>query len=257
MNKKYVSILKKSMCVAMSVALLFSAFLLKGETKTYAVKEQFERTTDENYSNPNEKNFLLYVEDIYTITARGVVLTGRIVQGKIKLGDSIQVTNYEGGKPVHYDMKIEGIEMFHKSLDQAETGDNVGILVGWPFGEAAKAGKLLRGAVLQGTAAPIPASKTIVGVFTPVETGFSGSFGNGFQVNAYVGTSDYTCKILDVNGSGIAAGQSPRYGVKLGDFLNTGCVVYPGMEISIRKEGKTYGTFTVVSTEEYVKEEVT
>jgi selenocysteine-specific translation elongation factor len=254
MNKKYVSILKKGMCVAMSIALLGSTFLLKDETKTYAAKEQFVKTTDENYSNPNDKNFLLYVEDIFNIKDKGVVFTGRVTQGKVKVGDSIQITNYENGKPVLYTMKVQSIEMVNKTLEQAETGDNIGIYVGWPFGEDGYRGPLKRGAVIQGTSAPIVASKTIVGVFTPAKSGFTGSFGNGFQVQAKVGYCDFTCKFLDVNGSGIAAGQSPRYGVKIGDFENGGCIVYPGMEISIRKDGKTYGTFVVVSTEEYVKE---
>ena len=256
MENQSMNRLKKGICVALSFALIVSVMFFADYTDTNAAKEQFQKETDENYDNPNAKNFLLYAEDMFVITGRGVVFTGRVLQGVLKVGDKIKVTNYEEGKYVDYEMTVEGLEMFQKSIDQIETGDNAGILVGWPFGEETKKGNLERGAVIQGVNSPIKASKTVTGVFEPVESGYSGTIGKGFEANAYSGYKDYSCKLLDVNGSGIAAGDAPRYGVVLGDFQYGGIVAYPGMEISIRKEGKVYGTFHVVTTE-IIEEETT
>ncbi|MBE5959036.1 MAG: hypothetical protein E7254_09290 [Lachnospiraceae bacterium] len=256
MKNQSMNMLKRGICVALSFALIVSVMFFADYTDTNAAKEQFQTETDENYENPNTKNFLLYAEDMFVITGRGVVFTGRVLQGVLKVGDKIKVTNYENGKYVDYEMTVEGLEMFQKSIDQIESGDNAGILVGWPFGEEAKKGNLERGAVIQGIDSPIKASKTVTGVFEPVESGYSGTIGKGFEANAYSGYKDYSCKLLDVNGSGIAAGDAPRYGVVLGDFQYGGIVAYPGMEISIRKEGKVYGTFHVVTTE-IIEEETT
>lgn len=74
---------------------------------------------------PIDKPFLMPIEDIFAITGRGTVVTGRIEQGTVKIGDSVQVI---GAKPIE-SIGVTGIEMFNKLLDYAESGENVGILL--------------------------------------------------------------------------------------------------------------------------------
>lgn len=192
----------------------------------------------------NKDDFLIYVEDSYNITGRGRVITGKVLNGSIRTGDKVTlISNDETtGAPVRATYTVEGIEMFHKLLDEAEKGDNVGILL-----SADTSVKTPRGSALVNEESNL---KSTPGKFvgTLKRNGDYAktilTLGDTFQV--YWTGYDVTAMLVDLNGSDLQP-NTTREGVSL--TLLYPAVLYIGQELTIREGGRTYGTFTITAIE--------
>ncbi len=179
-----------------------------------------------------EKPFLMAVEDVFTITGRGTVATGRIERGVIHVNDNVEIIGIkETQKTV-----CTGVEMFRKILDQGEAGDNVGILL-----RGIKREEIIRGQVLckPGSVTPHTEFEGQVYVLTKEEGGRHTPFFDGYRPQFYFRTTDVT---------GIAHLPSGTEMVMPGDnVLITGQLIAPiameeGLRFAIREGGRTVGS---------------
>jgi len=180
----------------------------------------------------NEKPFLMAVEDVFTITGRGTVATGRIERGVIHINDDVEIIGIkETQKTV-----CTGVEMFRKILDQGEAGDNVGILL-----RGIKREEVLRGQVLckPGSVTPHTNFEGQVYILTKEEGGRHTPFFDGYRPQFYFRTTDVT---------GIAHLPEGTEMVMPGDnVLITGELIAPiameeGLRFAIREGGRTVGS---------------
>jgi elongation factor Tu len=137
------------------------------------------------------KPFLMPIEDIFSIEGRGTVATGRIERGKVSVNDEIEIVGM--GSEVHKTV-VTGIEMFRKTLDEGETGDNVGILL---RGVKGKKGELERGQVLvkPGSVTPHTEFETEIYVLSKEEGGRHTPFFTGYKPQFYIRTTDVTGEV--------------------------------------------------------------
>jgi elongation factor Tu len=175
----------------------------------------------------SEKPFLMPVEDVFSITGRGTVGTGRIERGKVKTGDELEIVGIrETRKTV-----CTGVEMFRKILDYGEAGDNVGLLL-----RGVEKKELLRGMVLAkpGSITPHRKFKAEVYVLTKEEGGRHTPFFNNYRPQFYFRTTDVTGSIMLSEGTEM---------IMPGD--NTNITVELITDIAIREGGKTVGAGVV------------
>ena len=176
-----------------------------------------------------DKPFLMPIEDIFTISGRGTVVTGRIERGVVNMGDAVQIV---GIKPTQ-DTTVTGIEMFQKTLDQGIAGDNVGILL-----RGVEKKDVVRGQVLAKPASITPHTKfeAQLYVLTEAEGGRHSSFRNGYRPQFYFRTTDITGTVT------LPAGVDM---VKPGDNVKIiGELIHPvamdkGLKFAIREGGRT------------------
>ena len=197
-------------------------------------------------TNKLVKNDLyMYVEDVMTITGRGVVVTGRIASGKVKTGDMIRLIGKDAdGNAKDESFTVEGIEMFQKLLDEAEAGDNVGILLG----DVDKT-KVARGDTLIAGNSDLKPVTKLVGSFvlaTRYDGGRHTPISDGYKPQFYIGTTDITGTITGLPNGTLEPGQ--RAG-NVSVELIAPFFAYVGQEIAVREGGRTVGTFTVRSVE--------
>jgi elongation factor Tu len=132
-----------------------------------------------------DKPFLMSVEDVFTITGRGTVATGRIERGRVKVGDNIEIVGIqETRKSV-----VTGIEMFRKIMDEAQAGDNVGILLRGIEKDQVERGQVI---VAPGSIQPHKKFKGQVYILNKEEGGRHTPFFNGYRPQFYVRTTDVT-----------------------------------------------------------------
>ena len=131
-----------------------------------------------------DKPFLMPVEDVFSITGRGTVGTGRIERGKVKVGEEVEIVGFATAKTV-----VTGVEMFRKLLDQGQAGDNVGVLL-----RGIKREDIERGQVLAkpGSITPHTKFKAEVYVLSKEEGGRHTPFFNGYRPQFYFRTTDVT-----------------------------------------------------------------
>ena len=183
--------------------------------------------------------FLLYAEDVYNVTGRGPVVTGRVVNGKVKVGDSIYIYTRDRQTPIY--TRVEAIEMFHKILDEAEKGDNVGILLG----SNVTASQIQRGAALVSSSSNLGscANATIIGTLN-----LNGTAGAGIEEDGayqfHDGVTDYTGTFWSVHGSSPIPMGEIRDRVMIKTTYPV--VWYPGQVLTVRRGGWTYGEFTIL-----------
>lgn len=189
-------------------------------------------------------DFLMYVEDIFTIKDRGIVVTGRVINGKISVGDKVKIKL--GGQSYTW-CDVEGIEMFRKPLETAEKGDNIGMLLGAPWGTLAdgsynKAG-LAKGDALKGYDSQLLETQGIyMGTLTLNSDAKEISLDSKAQF--FYGPTDVTAQFVSLNGAdSIKAGETIE-NVEV-NITSRSCLWYEGQKIEVRKDGKTLGTFTV------------
>jgi elongation factor Tu len=182
-----------------------------------------------------DKPFLMPVEDIFSIEGRGTVVTGRIERGVVKVGEEIEIV---GIKPTAK-TTVTGIEMFNKSLDQGQAGDNAGILLRGTSKES-----LTRGQVLaqKGSVTPHDEFEAEVYVLKKEEGGRHTPFLNGYKPQFYVRTTDVTGEVTLPSGTEmVMPGDTVKITVKL--------VVPVALEdqtrFAIREGGKTVGAGVV------------
>ena len=190
---------------------------------------------------PTDKPFLMPVEDVFTITGRGTVATGRVERGTVKVGDTVEIVGL-ADKPK--DTVVTGVEMFRKLLDLAEAGDNIGALLrGFDRKE------IERGQVLAkpGSIHPHTTFKAQVYVLTKDEGGRHTPFFNGYRPQFYFRTTDVTGVIKLPEGTEMCM---PGDNVKMDVELITPIAIEVGLRFAIREGGRTVGAGVVSEIEQ-------
>ena len=179
----------------------------------------------------NEKPFLMAVEDVMTISGRGTVATGRVERGELRLNDPVEIV---GIKPTSSSVAT-GIEMFRKTMDFCEAGDNVGVLL-----RGVKREEIERGQVLAkpGTCTPHKKFTAEVYVLTKDEGGRHTPFFNGYRPQFYFRTTDVTGNISLPEGVEMAM---PGDHVTITGELIYPVAMEPGLRFAIREGGHTVG----------------
>ena len=185
---------------------------------------------------PIDQPFLMPIEDVMTISGRGTVVTGRVERGQVKLQDEVEIVGLakESKKTV-----VTGVEMFRKTLDQAEAGDNVGILL-----RGTQRNEVERGQVLAkpGTIHPHTKFKAQVYVLTKEEGGRHTPFFNGYRPQFYFRTTDVTGVIELQAGTEMVM---PGDNVDMTIELITPIAIENGLRFAIREGGRTVGSGVV------------
>ena len=184
-----------------------------------------------------DKPFLMPVEDVFTITGRGTVATGRVERGQVKVGDEVEIV----GMGSKLKTVITGVEMFRKLLDLAEAGDNVGLLL-----RGIQRTDIERGQVLckPGSIAPHTEFTAEVYVLKKEEGGRHTPFFNGYRPQFYFRTTDVTGSIQLPEGVEMVM---PGDNVKMTISLITPIAIEQGLRFAIREGGHTVGSGVVSS----------
>ena len=189
---------------------------------------------------PTDKPFLMPVEDVFTITGRGTVATGRVERGTVKVGDAVEIVGL-ADEPKN--TVVTGVEMFRKLLDLAEAGDNIGALL-----RGVDRKEIERGQVLAkpGTIHPHTKFKAQVYVLTKDEGGRHTPFFNGYRPQFYFRTTDVTGVIQLPEGTEMCM---PGDNVKMEVELITPIAIEAGLRFAIREGGRTVGAGVVSEIE--------
>jgi elongation factor Tu len=207
--------------------------------KIYALMD----AVDEYIPTPErdtEKTFLMAIEDVFSITGRGTVATGRIERGVVKVGDSVEIVGITNTKST----TITGIEMFQKTLEEGFAGDNVGILL-----RGVTRDNIERGMVLAkpGTITPHTSFESEVYVLTKDEGGRHTPFFTGYRPQFYVRTTDVTGAITQftADDGSIVEMVMPGDRIKMTAELIYPVAIEEGMRFAIREGGRTIGAGVV------------
>jgi elongation factor Tu len=183
-----------------------------------------------------DKPFLMPIEDVFSIQGRGTVVTGRVERGVLKLNEEVEVVGLRE-KPLK--TVVTGVQMFHKDLDEAHPGDNVGLLLRGVAKEEVERGMVV---AKPGTITPHTEFEAEVYVLTPEEGGRHTPFHTGYKPQFYFRTTDVTGEIFLPEGiEAVMPGDNATFRVKL---------IYPvaleeGLRFAIREGGKTVGAGVV------------
>ena len=187
-----------------------------------------------------DKPFLMAVEDVFTITGRGTVATGRIERGKVKVGDTVEIIGLKDTRST----AVTGIEMFKKSLDEGMAGDNAGVLL-----RGLKKEDIERGMVIAkpGSITPHTQFEGEVYVLTEKEGGRKTPFFAGYRPQFYVRTTDVTGTIQSYTADDGSAVEMVMPGdrIKMTVELINAIAIEQGMRFAIREGGRTVGAGVV------------
>ncbi|AVN63991.1 MULTISPECIES: elongation factor Tu [Mesoplasma] len=216
---------------------------LNGEAKWVAAIEELMAAVDEYIPTPtrdSDKTFLMPVEDVFTITGRGTVATGRVERGTIKVNEEVEIVGLveEAKKTV-----VTGLEMFRKLLDFAEAGDNVGALLRGVDRESIERGQVL---AKPGTIKPHTKLQASVYALTTEEGGRQKPFFNKYRPQFYFRTTDVTGEVILPAGTDMVM---PGDNVEMTIELIKPIAVEDGTKFSIREGGRTIGAGTVISVQ--------
>jgi len=211
----------------------------------YAPIVELMKQVDEYIPTPERKadlDFLLPVEDVFSISGRGTVATGRVERGTVKVGDVVEIVGLTNDKP--QTTTITGVEMFHKMMDQAEAGDNVGLLL-----RGIDKKGIERGQVLCKPGSIKPHTKFIgqVYVLTEKEGGRKKPFFSGYRPQFYFRTTDVTGIITLPEGTEMCR---PGDNVDMSVELITPIAIEKGLRFAIREGGRTVGSGVVIEINE-------
>ncbi|MDR1701314.1 MAG: elongation factor Tu, partial [Sporomusaceae bacterium] len=186
----------------------------------------------------SDKPFLMPVEDVFTITGRGTVATGRVERGTVKVGDTVEIVGM-GDKPKS--TVVTGVEMFRKLLDSAEAGDNIGALL-----RGVDRKEIERGQVLAkpGSIKPHTKYKSEVYVLTKEEGGRHTPFFNGYRPQFYFRTTDVTGVVTLPEGVEMVM---PGDNIQMAIELITPIAIEEGLRFAIREGGRTVGSGVVTA----------
>ena len=184
----------------------------------------------------NDQPFLMPVEDVFSITGRGTVATGRVERGMLKVGDSVEIVGLTDEKRT---VVVTGVEMFRKTLDEAETGDNIGALL-----RGVQRTEIERGQVLAkpGTIHPHTKFKGQVYVLKKEEGGRHTPFFNGYRPQFYFRTTDVTGDLQLPEGTEMCM---PGDNITMTIELITPIAIEEGLRFAIREGGRTVGSGVV------------
>ena len=211
---------------------------LEGDPKYVKAIEDLMDAVDEWIPTPerdNDKPFLMSIEDVFTITGRGTVVTGRVERGQLKLNDEVEIVGLKDTKKT----VVTGIEMFRKQLDYAEAGDNAGVLL-----RGIDRSEVERGQVLAkpGTVHPHKKFKAQVYVLSKEEGGRHTPFFTNYRPQFYFRTTDVTGVVTLPEGTEMVM---PGDYVTMTVELIAPIAVENGTKFSIREGGHTVGAGSV------------
>ena len=213
---------------------------LEGDPKYVKAIEDLMDAVDEWIPTPerdNDKPFLMSIEDVFTITGRGTVVTGRVERGQLKLNDEVEIVGLKDTKKT----VVTGIEMFRKQLDYAEAGDNAGVLL-----RGIDRSEVERGQVLAkpGTVHPHKKFEAQVYVLSKEEGGRHTPFFTNYRPQFYFRTTDVTGVVTLPEGTEMVM---PGDNVTMTVELIAPIAVENGTKFSIREGGHTVGAGSVTN----------
>ena len=182
---------------------------------------------------PVDQPFLMPIEDVFTITGRGTVVTGRVERGTVKVQDEVEIV---GLSPEKKKTVVTGVEMFRKLLDQAEAGDNIGVLLRGIERKDVERGQVL---AKPGTVHPHTKFKAEVYVLTKEEGGRHTPFFNGYRPQFYFRTTDVTGLVDLPEGTEMVM---PGDNITMTIELITPIAMEKGLRFAIREGGRTVGS---------------
>ncbi|EMF0041739.1 elongation factor Tu [Enterococcus hirae] len=216
---------------------------LQGDPDAEAAIMELMDTVDEYIPTPErdtDKPLLLPVEDVFSITGRGTVASGRIDRGAVRVGDEIEIV---GIKPETQKAVVTGVEMFRKTLDYGEAGDNVGVLLRGIQREDIERGQVI---AKPGSITPHTKFKAEVYVLTKEEGGRHTPFFNNYRPQFYFRTTDVTGTIVLPEGTEMVM---PGDNVTIDVELIHPVAIENGTTFSIREGGRTVGSGIVTEIE--------
>ncbi len=211
---------------------------LEGDAEQVANILKLMDAVDEKIPTPEretDKPFLMPVEDVFSISGRGTVATGRVERGVIRNNDRIEIV---GIKPLRNSV-VTGLEMFNKNLDEARAGENVGVLLRGVAKDDIERGMVL---AAPGTCTPHTKFKGTVYILTKDEGGRHKPFFTGYRPQFYFRTTDVTGTVALPEGTEMIM---PGDNVELTGELITPVAMEEGMRFAIREGGRTIGAGTV------------
>jgi elongation factor Tu len=211
---------------------------LNGEPKWEATVDQLMAEVDRYIQLPPreiDKPFLMPIEDIFSISGRGTVVTGRIERGKVKVGEEMEIVGF---RPTEKKV-VTGIEMFKKLLDEGLAGDNVGLLLRGVDKEDVERGQVIS---KPGSITPHTKFKAAVYVLNKEEGGRHTPFFKGYRPQFYIRTTDVTGVCTLPEGTEMVM---PGDNVTIEVELITPVGVEKEMRFAIREGGRTVGAGTV------------
>ena len=211
---------------------------LNGDAKWIAALEELYNALDTFIPEPvreTDKPFLLPVEDVFSITGRGTVATGRIERGIVKVGEEVQLVGFGADKKTI----VTGVEMFRKLLDQGQAGDNVGLLLRGVTKEEIERGMVL---AKPGSITPHTKAEAEVYVLTKEEGGRHTPFFKGYRPQFYFRTTDVTGTIELPEGTEMVM---PGDNITMTIELITPIAMEEQVRFAIREGGRTVGAGVV------------
>jgi elongation factor Tu len=208
---------------------------LEGDAANEQAIRDLLAAVDEYIETPErdtDKPFLMSIEDVFTISGRGTVVTGRVERGQLKLNDEVEIVGLRDTRK----SVVTGIEMFRKSLDYAESGDNAGILLRGVAREDVERGQVL---AKPGTVTPHTKFKAQVYVLTKEEGGRHTPFFSNYRPQFYFRTTDVTGVIELPEGVEMVM---PGDNVEMTVELIAPIAIENGTKFSIREGGRKVGS---------------
>jgi elongation factor Tu len=182
-----------------------------------------------------DKPFLMPIEDVFSISGRGTVVTGRIERGKVKVGEEVEIIGFGPTKK----KVVTGVEMFRKLLDEGTAGDNVGVLLRSTEKEEVERGQVL---AKGGSITPHTKFKATVYVLSKEEGGRHTPFFNGYRPQFYIRTTDVTGSLHLPEGVEMVM---PGDNTDIVGELITPVAIEKGSRFAIREGGRTVGAGTI------------
>ena len=216
---------------------------LEGDTEWEGKVEELMKAVDESIPEPErevDKPFLMAVEDVFSITGRGTVATGRIERGKVTVGEEVEIVGIRDTRLT----TVTGVEMFRKLLDEGMAGDNVGLLLRGIQKEDIERGMVL---VKKGSITPHTQFEGQVYVLKKEEGGRHTPFFAGYRPQFYIRTTDVTGQITAFtaeDGSNVEM-VMPGDNIKMTGELICPVAIEQGMRFAIREGGRTIGAGVV------------
>ncbi len=184
---------------------------------------------------PVDKPFLMPIEDVFSISGRGTVVTGRVETGIVKVGEEVEIVGLKDTRKT----VVTGVEMFRKLLDQGQAGDNVGVLLRGTKREDVERGQVV---CKPGSVKPHTKFKAEAYILTKEEGGRHTPFFTNYRPQFYFRTTDVTGEVVLPEGTEMVM---PGDNVKLGVKLIAPIAMEQGLRFSIREGGRTVGSGVV------------
>ncbi len=211
---------------------------LEGDEKWTATVKELMDAVDENVPEPVrdlDKPFLMPIEDVFTITGRGTVVTGKVERGKLKINSEVEILGIRAPQKT----TVTGIETFHKSMDECQAGDNTGLLLRGTKREDVERGQVV---CAPGTTTPHTQFEGKVYILNKDEGGRHNPFYSNYRPQFYIRTTDVTGVITLPEGTEmVMPGDTTEMSVELIQPI----ALEEGQGFAIREGGRTVGSGTV------------